>query len=139
MSATRHEFIRRYATSPIHVARLERVLAAYATDGDADAFAAAFLAWDRAAADADAARVVSEVLSTLVGPDGRVVRLTDQAIRGAIAWMAAAPPGTRDERAAALQGILSEVTGPRGTTEERGRLPRPADGAAAPTHEGVDE
>ncbi len=119
MSTVQDEFLRRYATSPMHVARLERLLAVYGTGGAGDDFAAAFIAWDRAANDSDAARIVSEVLSTLQGDDGRLVRLTGDAIRGAITWLADAPADERGERAEALALILSEITRPSGTGRER--------------------
>lgn len=112
MSAARHEFVRRYATSPIHVARLERLLSTYGPDGAEEAFAATFIEWDHASGDSEAARIVSEVLSTLHGRDGRLLRLTSDAVRGAIKWVAAVDPDGRAARAEALRGILAELAQP---------------------------
>ena len=57
----RDEFLRRYATSPIHVPRLERLLAVYGVDEQDDSFCQRFIGWDRACADGEAARVVTEI------------------------------------------------------------------------------
>ena len=82
----RDEFLRRYATSPIHVPRLERFLAVYGDDGDDEAFCGRFIAWDRASRDCEAARIVAEILSA--GDScGRITRLSDEAVKGAIRWM----------------------------------------------------
>ena len=74
--AARDDFLRRYATSPIHVPRLERLLDAYGVDGQDEAFALRFIEWDRACADADAARIVTEIVSASAGEAGRPVRLS---------------------------------------------------------------
>lgn len=105
----REEFFRRYATSPIHVPRLERLLAAYG-NGDPDAFAVAFIEWDRECADAEAARIVTELLALFVDGDGRVVRLTDDAVRGAVNWIAQPGAYARLERATVLRDLLSLTT-----------------------------
>ena len=44
MSIVQHEFLRRYATSPIHVPRLERLLAVYAPPETPDQFARTYIA-----------------------------------------------------------------------------------------------
>jgi hypothetical protein len=105
----REEFLRRYATSPIHVPRLERLLAAYG-DGDPDAFAAAFIEWDRDCADPEAARIATELLALFVDDDGRVVRLTDDAVRGAVNLIAQPGAHARLERATVLRDLLSSTT-----------------------------
>ena len=109
MSALQEEFLRRYATSPIHVPRLERMLAAYGPHRSEDAFAEAFLGWDTACGDADAARIVTEVVSQVTNAKGQLIRLTDDAVRGAIAWVAETQGTERVERVAALRDILAEV------------------------------
>lgn len=119
------EFLRRYATSPIHVPRLERLLATYGPEGDGDpgdpgapatgtwdAFARAYVGWDRACGDADAARIVTEIISQLTDTHGRLIRLTDATVRGAIVWIAESKDPERRERVAALSTILSELPHP---------------------------
>src|SRR5439155_14473449 len=81
MSAVQDEFFRRYATSPMHVPRLERLLAAYGA-GEPDVFAATFIGWDRECSDAEAARIVTELLAVFVDENGTLVRLSDDAVRG---------------------------------------------------------
>lgn len=104
----RDDFLRRYATSPIHVPRLERLLDAYGGDGQDEAFACKFIAWDRACADADAARIVTEIVSVSADESGRLVRLSDDAIRGAVRWMAEATSFTVADRADLLHdGLVS--------------------------------
>ena len=109
MGAVQEAFLRRYATTPIHVPRLERLLATYGPGGTEDAFAQEFIQWDDACNDADAARIVTEVISQLVDRKGQLVRLTDEAVRGAIRWLAEAPSLERADRVAALRDILAEV------------------------------
>lgn len=106
MSTTREAFLRRFATSPIHVPGLERLLDSYDGTTD-DAFASRFIGWDRSCADPDAARIVLEVLAVVVGPDGRVRRLSDDAVRGAIRWMADARALAPSHRAAVLRTMLT--------------------------------
>ena len=101
--AARDDFLRRYATSPIHVPRLERLLDAYGDDGEDEAFALRFIAWDRACADVDAARIVTEIVSASTDEAGRPVRLSDDAVRGAIRWMAEATSFTVADRAELLR------------------------------------
>ena len=84
MGAVQEAFLRRYATTPIHVPRLERLLATYGPCGTEDAFAQEFIQWDDACSDGDAARIVTEVISQLVDRNGQLVRLTDEAVRGAM-------------------------------------------------------
>lgn len=110
MSVIQYEFLRRYAASPMHVPRLERLLVTYGGPDDVDAFAEAFIDWDRACGDSDAARIVTEAISTLVDERGRLIRLTPEAIRGAIAWIAASSGDLRTERVQALSTILTEVS-----------------------------
>ena len=100
MGAAREDFLRRYATSPIHVPRLERLLAVYS--GDDDEFAQRFIAWDRACPDGEAARIVAEILSA-GDSHGGIARLSDQAVQGAIQWMSEALPAERAERAHSLR------------------------------------
>jgi len=109
MGAVQEAFLRRYATTPIHVPRLERLLATYGPCGTEDAFAQEFIQWDDACSDGDAARIVTEVISQLVDGNGQLVRLTDEAVRGAIRWLADAPNLERADRAAALRAIFDEV------------------------------
>ena len=109
MGAVRDEFFRRYATSPMHVPRLERFLAAYDT-GEPDAFAATFIGWDRECSDAEAARIVTELLALFVDETGSVVRLSDDAVRGAVRWMARSAALSSTERARALRTLLSSTT-----------------------------
>jgi hypothetical protein len=87
MGTARDEFLRRYATSPIHVPRLERLLLAYEDNGEDDAFCRRFISWDRTCPDAEAARIVIEIVSGGVEQSGTIVRLSDKALRGAIRWM----------------------------------------------------
>lgn len=107
MSTVRDEFLRRYATSPIHVPRLERLLEAYGDDEQDDAFPCRFIAWDRACRDADAARIVTEIISSDVPEPGRVVRLSDAALKGAIRWMAEATSYSVADRTRILKDALS--------------------------------
>lgn len=109
MSERYEAFLRRYATSPIHVPRLERLLTTYGPAGSEAVFADAFIAWDDACGDGEAARIVTEVISQVVDTDGSLIRLTDDTVRGAIAWIAEAEGTDRDERAAALKAILAEI------------------------------
>ena len=105
MGAVRDEFLRRYATSPIHVTRLERLLDAY---GDEDeTFVRGFLAWDRACADGEAARIVAEIISSGGGACGRIARLSDDTVKGAIRWMADATALTVPDRARILGEALA--------------------------------
>lgn len=110
MSVIQHEFLRRYAASPMHVPRLERLLDTYGGPDAADAFAEAFISWDRACGDSDAARIVTEAISLLVDDRGRLIRLTPEAVRGAIAWIAASAGDVRTERVQALSTILIELS-----------------------------
>jgi hypothetical protein len=104
VGSVREAFLRRYATSPIHVPRLERLLDAY--DGDDDGFAGRFIAWDRECPDAEAARIVAEILSA-GDSAGRIARLSDEAIQQAIQWMSASSTLTVAERADALRAALA--------------------------------
>jgi hypothetical protein len=106
--AARDDFLRRYATSPIHVPRLERFLAAYGDDDRADAFCARFIAWDRASPDGEAARIVAEVLSDVgVGPpDGP---FSDEFVRDAIRWMGEVTTLDAHRRAAMLRDAVASI------------------------------
>jgi hypothetical protein len=84
VSVVLDEFLRRYATSPMHVPRLERLLAVYGGTAP-EAFAAAFIAWDRACGHADAARIASELLSLHVDAGAALIRVSDAVIQDAIA------------------------------------------------------
>ena len=103
MSTASEVFLRRYATSPIHVPRLERLLAVYGDD--ADRFAARFIEWDRDAPDLEAARIVAEILSA-GDATGRVVRLSDETVRAAIRWMSR-PSVPVAERADRLHDVVT--------------------------------
>ena len=103
MGNARDDFLRRYATSPIHVPRLERMLHAYESDDDDDTFARNFIDWDRACPDGEAARIVSEIISAGTG----AVRLSDDALKGAIRWMAEATDHPVAERARILGEAIS--------------------------------
>jgi hypothetical protein len=90
------------------VPRLERLLAAYGDDGDDEAFAVRFIAWDRASPDVDAARIVTEIVSVSADEAGRLLRLSDEAIMGAIRWMAEATLFSVADRAELLrEGLRS--------------------------------
>jgi hypothetical protein len=107
MGTARDEFLRRYATSPIHVPRLERLLREYEDDDEGDTFSRKFIEWDRACRDAEAARIVTEVISATVDGSRRVVRLSDNALQGAIRWMAEAASHPVAERARILGAAIS--------------------------------
>jgi hypothetical protein len=93
----------------MHVPRLERLLAAYDT-GEPDVFAATFIGWDRECSDVEAARIVTELLAVFVDEKGALVRLSDDAVRGAIRWMARSAALSSTERADALRTLLSSTT-----------------------------
>lgn len=103
MTNAREVFLRRYATSPIHVPRLERLLSLYGDD--AEGFAARFIEWDRDAPDLEAARIVAEILSA-GDAMGRIVRLSDDAVRAAIRWMSTPSSCSVAERSNRLRGVL---------------------------------
>lgn len=104
MSSACEVFLRRYATSPIHVPRLERLLAVYGDD--AEGFAARFIEWDRDAPELEAARIVAEMLSA-GDALGRIVRLSDEAVHAAIRWMSTSSSLPVAERADRLRDALS--------------------------------
>jgi hypothetical protein len=89
------------------VPRLERLLAAYGDDGDDEAFAVRFIAWDRASPDVDAARIVTEIVSVSTDEAGRLLRLSDDVIEGAIRWMAEATSFSVANRAELLRDGLA--------------------------------
>jgi hypothetical protein len=93
----------------MHVPRLERLLAVYDT-GEPDVFAATFIGWDRECSDAEAARIVMELLAVFVDEKGTLVRLSDDAVRGAVQWMARSAALSSTERAGALRTLLSSAT-----------------------------
>jgi hypothetical protein len=99
------DFLRRYATSPIHVPRLERLLLVYSDGGADDAFASRFIEWDRACPDGEAARIVSEILCDAIDDNGRMRRLSDAAVKGAIQWIARGH-GTVSDRVTRLRDVL---------------------------------
>jgi hypothetical protein len=107
VNTPRDEFLRRYATSPIHVPRLERLLAVYGTGEEDDAFCSRFIAWDRACPDGEAARIVTEILSAC-DASGRIRRYSDDAVRGAIRWMSSVTSLPVSERARVLLERLAE-------------------------------
>lgn len=102
----RDQFLRRYATSPIHVPRLERLLAVYGDDGEDEVFCSRFIAWDRACPDSEAARIVTEILSA-GDSSGRITRLSDEAVQGAIRWMSDVTSLSVSERAQCLSEGLN--------------------------------
>jgi hypothetical protein len=102
MGEFREQFLRRYATSPIHVPRLERMLDAYGGGDAGDAFARRFIAWDRGCSDPDAARIVTEILSVSTDRAGQLVRYSDEQVQAAIRWMADATSLSVAERARVL-------------------------------------
>jgi len=104
----RTAFLRRYATSPIHVPRLERLLAVYGAGGGDDEFAARFISWERVCSDVEAGRVVTEVLSSFHDDTGAIVRLSDAAVQGALRLMADATAIPTPARARELRGMLAE-------------------------------
>ena len=103
----RTAFLRRYATSPMHVPRLERLLAVYGENGGEDAFAASFISWDRACSDVEAGHVVAEILSSFHDATGTLVRLSDAAVQGAFRLMADATTFAPPARALALRGLFA--------------------------------
>lgn len=102
----RDEFLRRYATSPIHVPRLERLLAVYGSGEEDDGFCSRFIAWDRACPDAEAARIVTEILSAC-DATGRIARYDEDTVRGAIRWMSSVASLPVAERARLLRDGLT--------------------------------
>ena len=105
VNTARDEFLRRYATSPIHVPRLERLLAVYGSGEEDDAFCSRFIDWDRACPDGEAARIVTEILSA-GDSAGRIPRYGENVIRGAIRWMSDLTSLPVAERARVLRDRL---------------------------------
>ena len=99
----REDFLRRYATSPLHVARLERLLATYGDTHGETRFAETFIAFDRACPDVNAALVLTEVLATFEDESGALVRLSDQAIQGALRFLTEAVSVSPTTRAYTLR------------------------------------
>jgi hypothetical protein len=106
VNTARDEFLRRYATSPIHVPRLERLLAVYGSGEEDDAFCSRFIDWDRACRDGEAARIVTEILSA-GDSGGRIPRYSEKVIRGAIRWMSDLTSLPVAERARVLRDRLN--------------------------------
>ena len=103
----REDFLRRYATSPIHVPRLERLLSAYGDHDEIHAFAETFIAWDRTGPSVEAARVVAELLASFQDESGALVRLSDDAVRGALRLMAEASSVAPDARVRAMRTFFA--------------------------------
>ena len=103
----REDFLRRYAPSPIHVPRLERLLAAYGDNDEIHAFAEVFIAWDRTGPSVEAARVVAELLASFQDESGALVRLSDDAVRGALRLMAEASSVAPDARVRAMRTFFA--------------------------------
>ena len=103
----REDFLRRYATSPIHVPRLERLLLAYGDNDEIHAFAETFIAWDRTGPSVEAARVVAELLASFQDESGALVRLSDDAVRGALRLMAEASSVAPDARVRAMRTFFA--------------------------------
>jgi hypothetical protein len=106
VTTVRDDFLRRYATSPIHVPRLERLLAVYGSGEENDPFCSRFIEWDRACPDGEAARIVTEVLSA-GDAAGRIAKHSDDVIRGAIRWMSELASVSVAERARVLRDRLN--------------------------------
>lgn len=83
------------------------MLHAYERDDEDDSFARKFIGWDRACPDGEAARIVTEIVSASVDASGNVLRLSDDAMQGAIRWMADATTPSVAERARTLRDALS--------------------------------
>ena len=103
----REDFLRRYATSPIHVPRLERLLSAYGDNDEIHAFAETFIAWDRTGPSVEAARVVAELLASFQDESGALVRLSDDAVRGALRLMAETSSVAPDARLRAMRTFFA--------------------------------
>ena len=103
----REDFLRRYATSPIHVPRLERLLAAYGDNDEIHAFAETFIAWDRTGPSVEAARVLAELLASFKDESGALVRLSDDAVRGALRLMAETSSVAPDARMRAMRTFFA--------------------------------
>ena len=103
----REDFLRRYATSPIHVPRLERLLSAYGDNDEIHAFAETFIAWDRTGPSVEAARVVAELLASFQDESGALVRLSDDAVRGALRLMAETSSVAPDARVRAMRTFFA--------------------------------
>ena len=106
MNTARDEFMRRFATSPIHVPRLERLLAVYGSGEEDDAFCSRFIGWDRACREGEAARIVTEILSA-GDAAGRIPRYGENVLRGAIRWMSDVTSVSVAERARVLRDRLN--------------------------------
>ena len=106
MTTARDDFLRRYATSPIHVPRLERLLAVYGSGEENDPFCSRFITWDRECPDGEAARIVTEILSA-GDPAGRIPKFGEDVIRGAIRWMSDSTSLSVAERARVLRDGLN--------------------------------
>ena len=106
VNTARDEFLRRYATSPIHVPRLERLLAVYGSGEENDPFCSRFITWDRECPDSEAARIVTEILSA-GDPAGRIPKYGEDVIRGAIRWMSDPTSLPVAERARVLRDGLN--------------------------------
>jgi hypothetical protein len=108
MGVAQEDFLRLYATSPIHVTRLERLLLAYGNDDEErDAFAGRFIGWDRECPHPEAARIVSEILSTCIDRSGKILRLSDDLVEKSIHWMAEETSLALAERAVRLRETLA--------------------------------
>lgn len=103
----REDFLRRYATSPIHVPRLERLLSAYGDNDEIHAFAETFIAWDRTGPSVEAARVLAELLASFQDESGALVRLSDDAVRGALRLMAETSSVAPDARMRAMRTFFA--------------------------------
>jgi hypothetical protein len=101
----REQFLRRYAATPNHIPRLERLLSVYGADQSEDAFAAMYLAWDDEFGAPETGRLVGEWLVCVVDADGRLVRVSDAAVRGALRLMGRVRPAEEALAAAALRRL----------------------------------
>ena len=103
----REDFLRRYATSPIHVPRLERLLTVYGDSDEVHAFAETFIAWDRTGPGIETARVVAELLASFQDESGALVRLSDDAVRGALRLMGETSTLAPEARLRAMRTLFS--------------------------------
>ena len=132
VNTARDEFLRRYATSPIHVPRLERLLAVYGSGEENDPFCSRFITWDRECPDGEAARIVTEIISA-GDAAGRITKHSEDVIRGAIRWMSdptSLPVAERARDEVPALGVREErgieCDDDRERDEHRGRQAHPA-------------
>ena len=82
----------------------------YGDAGDDESFCRRFIGWDRACPDGEAARIVTEICRRQVDDAGRIARLSDEAVKGAIRWMANATSHAVADRAELLARALRRAS-----------------------------